>query len=49
MVLHSIILFLVFLKFVTSIIKDEHDQLEEKSAAIYYPHHPSTTTTPLTS
>lgn len=39
MVLHSIILFLVFLKFVTSIIKDEQDQIEEKRAAIHY--HPA--------
>lgn len=37
MVLHSIILFLVFLKFVTSIIKDEQDPQDEK--AIYY--HPT--------
>lgn len=37
MVLHSIILFLIFLKFVTSIIKDEQDPQDEKT--IYY--HPT--------
>lgn len=39
MVLHSIILFLMFLKFVTSIIKDDQDQLVEEKRAIYYPPH----------
>jgi hypothetical protein len=36
MVLHSIILFLVSLKFVTTMIKDEQDQKEEKHR-LYYP------------
>jgi hypothetical protein len=37
MVLHSIILFLVFLKFVTTMIKDEQDQKEEKHRLYYHP------------